>query len=117
MSSSAQVRVDTSCVLCPSPPPRWWTSLCGGPRFALLFPCQVASRALTRGRAFISIVSTTKLIQVTLPQAPKNNRVTLLENHIKKSANTGLPVNLSEYLNRELSKLKGGGQSKKGGSA
>eukprot|EP00959_Pyramimonas_sp_CCMP1952_P457480 9475008-Pyramimonas_sp.AAC.1 len=62
--------------------------------------------ALTAGKKFISVASTCYLILDTMPKTPKASRLDVLTNHVNKCKNAGLPPNLQEFLNKELSKMK-----------
>ncbi|CAK0827283.1 unnamed protein product, partial [Prorocentrum cordatum] len=66
----------------------------------------VASRAFASGRTFISVASTCKLVLETMPLTPKKDRYDTLRSHINKCKGSGLPQNLTDYMNTELQKLK-----------
>lgn len=64
----------------------------------------LADRALSAAKTFISIVSTVTLILKTLPDKPKKKWGELLEEQKAKTANSNLPKNLQDYLDREIKK-------------
>ena len=77
-------------------------------KFEALYPepVKIALRCLASGRAFISVVSTVKLILIKLPTASKAQRLAMLETQMAKTSGSNLPSNLTDYMGREMSKLR-----------
>lgn len=63
---------------------------------------QACDRVLAAGKTFVSVVSTVKLILVTLPASSKGTRADLIDAQLVKAK--CLPQNLIDYLNRERKK-------------
>ena len=69
-------------------------------------PYKGAADSLKAGRTFVAVISTARLVSITLPQSTKGSRLALLESHVEKTKTSNLPANLATYLTREVAKLK-----------
>ncbi len=72
---------------------------------------KVALRALSAGHTFCAVASTINIITKTIPEAPKSQRLQLLESHQAKTTNSGMPANLVDYIAREVAKMKSSAQA------
>ncbi|CAK0907309.1 unnamed protein product [Prorocentrum cordatum] len=64
-------------------------------------------KSLALGGTFISVVSTLRLILVELPSSAKQARTQLLESQLSKVQAAKIPVNLVDYMEKEMKQLQG----------
>ena len=66
--------------------------------------CESTARALGDAKLFIAIVSSVKLIMVTLPSLAKAQRASRITDHLERTKAVQLPKSLWDYFIRELKK-------------